>query len=299
MNNRFFKDGRLEKAYFNHKGQAVLSNHWRLTANHNLIFIKESKEGFPYRALVFTPGHQVYSGSYYPSNEVVTSLREVEDMTFVSSEDECMIDINWREGTQLQNENVFYQANHEGPFLDTGSYCNLENGKSGAEVLDEFYDMIYHKLELQLEVHTLLTLEKHSSHLGPVSSDHCVQIIHDIKVDLEHKNGTAKILGKKNEVETDDVRIQFRNLFIDGQGRLHGFHTILVKNTGSNSQRRDPLMQWTVGHSISGTWNHGILEGIVTIYNTKDKLIAVEGMVKENCFHGPVIVINVQLAQVL
>ena len=57
-------------------------------------------------------------------------------------------------------------------------------------------------------------------------------------------------------------------------------------------------MQWTVGHSISGTWNHGILEGIVTIYITKEKLIAVEGMVKENCFHGPVIVINVQLAQV-
>ena len=287
----------MEKAYFNHKGQAVLTNHWRLTADHNLIFIKESAEGFPYKSLVFTPDHRVYSGSYYPSNEVVTSLKGAEDMNFVSSEDECMMDINWKEGTRLHNKDLFYQVNHEGLSLETESYCNLGNGKSGTEILNEFYDMIYQKFELQLEVQTLLTLEKHSAHLGPVSSDHCVQIIHDIKIDLENKNGTAKILGRKNEVGAEDVEIQFRNLLIDGQGRLHGFHTILIKRAGSNSQRRDPLMQWTVGHSISGTWNHGILEGIVTIYITKEKLIAVEGMVKENCFHGPVIVINVQPVQ--
>ena len=54
--------------------------------------------------------------------------------------------------------------------------------------------------------------------------DQCVQIIHDIKIDLENKNGTAKILGKKNEVGTEDVRIQFRNLLIDGQGRLHEYY---------------------------------------------------------------------------
>ena len=280
-------------------GQAVFTNNWRWTADDNLVFVKEYDEGFPYRALVFTPDQQVYSGSYDPINEVVTSFKGVEDMTMVSNEDECMIDIKWTEGTQLKNEKSFYWANQKTHSSDTESFCNKENGKSGTEILDRFYDMIYQKVDLHFETHTLLSLEKHSSHLGPVSRDHCLQVIHDIKIDLKHKNGTAKILSTKNEVGTEEVKIQFINLLIDGQGRLHGFHTILVKNAGSNSQRRDPLMQWTVGYSISGIWNHGILEGIVTIYNTKEKLIAVEGIVKENCFHGPVIVINVQLAQVL
>ena len=190
----------------------MFTNHWILTAEHNLVFIKESEDGFPYKSLIFTTDHQVYSGSYHPSNEVVTSLKGAEDMTIVSSEDECMMDINWKEGTRLQNEDLFYQANHEGLSLETESYCNLGNGMSGTEILNEFYDMIYQKFELQLEVQTLLTLEKHSAHLGPASSDQCVQIIHDIKIDLENKNGTAKILGKKNEVGTEDVRLQFRNI---------------------------------------------------------------------------------------
>ena len=295
-----FKDGQLQKAYFNFKGQPLLTNQWRQTSDRNLIFIKESEDSFPYKALVFTQDHQVYSGSYYPLDEVVTGLKAVKDLTLVSNEADCMFDVNWRDHILLENKKLFFPTDHKFALPDTKSYCNVGNGRSETETLDEFYGMIYQQFGLQSESHTLLTLEKHSSHLGPVSKD-CVQVISDIKIDFEHKNGTAKLMSKKSDFGTGDVGIQFRNLLIDSQGRLHGLHTILVKTASSDSQRNyDPLMKWTVGHSISGTWKHGILEGLATIFTAKDKLIAVEGIVKNNCFHGPVTIINVQpLQQVL
>ena len=52
----------------------------------------------------------------------------------------------------------------------------------------------------------------------------------------------------------------------------------------------DPLLDWGIW-SLKGTWTHGILSGGVSVL-THDKGREVKGIVRHNCLHGPVIVLN-------
>ena len=69
--------------------------------------------------------------------------------------------------------------------------------------------------------------------------------------------------------------------------RLHGSNQLIVLDDPNTF---DPLLKWGVG-AVRGTWTHGILDGGVVV-TTHDKGREVRAVVRQNCLHGPVIVLN-------
>ena len=265
------------------------------------MFVKESDDGFPNRALVFTDDGQAYSGFHYPVDEVVAHIREARNINIISHVDDCMMDLDWREGAELEPKLFYRSDNKVTSTKKPESYCDMGKGYSASQTVERFYDKLYQEFMNNLEAQAIFSLLEHSSHLGDVNPQECVQLIRDIKIDIESKNGTAKLLSTEEDKEAEDVPIQFQNLLLDNKNRLHGYHTIFLraphynKTYGVYEQKNiDPLLRWAVGDMISGTWKHGIMEGIAVISTTPEKLVSVEGIVKENCFHGPVIAVNVQ-----
>ena len=212
----FDKDAHLQLVNLIHEGR-LLKGHWRKVGSSQLVLVKESpEEGFPYRGLVLdtTGTKRPMAGHSYPL--IATDFR-VATNVHATSEDDCMLDISW---TEVENE-----VSEDIPPLYIGqaavseenlSFC--KSGMAASDTIEDFYTAVSQTAAARLSDLAVVTLDRHSGHLGPVDSGHCQCLVCDITlVDMEKGMGTAKLLGGETT-----VNIKFRELNVDSKNRYTG-----------------------------------------------------------------------------
>ena len=247
---------------------------WQVFNSTHFVLTTIAEEGFPTRALVISKTEGILSGDHYEQFQVLENLNKAKDVKVASDANDCFMDFEWNEGPSL--ELIGLDLNKPNIIKAEPLFHKQTKPK---EIMRTFYNQVRTMSKNQELYHILWSLKANGKQLEPVNHKKCLILIDEVKVDSRLDTLTAILLNS-----TKKVVFKIQAGTFDENKKLHGPNTLkLIEGLGG----QDPTLNWEV-IKIEGHWNHGELNGIVSIETANKQQLV--GITKKGCLHGPVII---------
>lgn len=287
--------GRLLKAQKNSKGNKI-GGQWHLMLDHliytNASFINNEEERLSVVIPLLEDGTfgDPLVGSFRPHLNMLENVHHVELTNVSSKESACLMEIEYKKLEKqeyryiLRNKSKLPLSMHE-----TTPLCSINSsdisevpGRRIQNILNSVDQLIYG--ENNLVNHNFYEGYKVLWRLKPITEDinesRSLKLISNITFDHKRKNVTAVILGSA------PLRITFNELHMNVSQELNGYCDISVAQDDRRYLPRDKALQWPP-YRIRGMFNHGKLNGIVTIET--NTISSGWALVRKGVMHGPVV----------
>ena len=280
-------------------------NHWKIESSH-LVFNDKSLilDDIRY-SLVFPLSDDgmlkdVMAGWYNPYSGSLENIRRVKLTRKVSNTSDCVFIVKYKLLDKASySYSTFSKTRFSLSFNDDDSLCKIakkDNSSKPSIEIRDWFNMIEGMFNPSEDGFDASNIQSHKwPHellwkLKPVMEepdvDNSRKIISDVHLDKDRASITARILGSPQL----QIKIIGGEVRFDKKGRPHGFNDFQVIDSHKHLVPKANTMGW-VPHRIIGFYNHGKLNGIISIATDRSNIIW--ATVRNGILHGPTITIGI------